>query len=54
MKRLISLKELQEHKDKELSDMPLLKMGRLSVSEVPKNCWDYILELEDLKEAAEE
>lgn len=46
MKRLISLQELKSYADSELNNMPLLKLGRLSVSEVPANCWEFILSLE--------
>ncbi|TGZ76425.1 DUF55-domain-containing protein [Ascodesmis nigricans] len=49
--RQIGLQELKQYNDKELSTMPLLKMGRLSVSEVPEECWKFVLELEKRKEA---
>ena len=43
---LIPLAELQKYKTEQLKDMPLLRMGRLSVSKVDKACWDFILDLE--------
>ena len=45
--RTIGLQELKAYAAGPLSTMPLLKQGRLSVSEVPKECWDFILGLED-------
>jgi predicted RNA-binding protein with PUA-like domain len=50
LKREIGLQELKNYKDGKLKEMPLLKMGRLSVSEVPKDCWDFVLELEKKKD----
>jgi predicted RNA-binding protein with PUA-like domain len=44
--RLIGLGELKGYARAELAEMPLLKMSRLSVSSVPKDCWDFILSLE--------
>ncbi|KAG0267525.1 Thymocyte nuclear protein 1 [Actinomortierella ambigua] len=53
LKRLLSLKELQEYKDKELKNMPLLNRGRLSVQPVHQSDLDFILELEQ-RPAADE
>lgn len=49
LKREIGLQELKGYKDGKLKAMPLLTMGRLSVSEVPKECWDFVLELEKME-----
>jgi len=46
LRRPIGLQELKKHAGAELREMPLLKQGRLSVSAVPKSCWDFVLELE--------
>jgi predicted RNA-binding protein with PUA-like domain len=46
-RRLIGLQELKTYANGPLATMPLLKQGRLSVSEVPKECWDFVLGLED-------
>ncbi|RIA97052.1 PUA-like domain-containing protein [Glomus cerebriforme] len=45
-KRLITLKELQTHRDK-LKDMTLLSRGRLSIQPVKKEHYRFILELEN-------
>ncbi|KAG0300579.1 hypothetical protein BGZ98_009074 [Dissophora globulifera] len=45
-KRILSLKELQEYKDKELRDMKLLNRGRLSVQPVSDAEMEFILQLE--------
>ncbi|KAI5818028.1 PUA-like domain-containing protein [Pyronema omphalodes] len=50
--RIIGLHELKKYAGKELADMPLLKQGRLSVSEVPEHCWDFVMGL--AKKPAEE
>ena len=50
--RTIGLHELKGHVNGPLATMPLLKQGRLSVSEVPKQCWDFILSLEAQPPAA--
>lgn len=50
LKRPIGLQELKKHAGGPLATMPLLKQGRLSVSEVPNECWDFILGLEDKDE----
>jgi len=47
---LVSLKELQSHKEAELKDMQVLKQSRLSVSRVSKAEWEFILELARQKE----
>lgn len=52
LKREIGLQELKRYKDSKLKNMPLLKMGRLSVSEVPEECWDFVLGLENCEEEA--
>jgi len=44
LKRFIPLKEMQ--KCKELSEMALIKRGRLSIQPVRKSEWDFILSLE--------
>lgn len=49
--RLIPLKELQSYK--ELSDMVLIKRGRLSVQPVTKEEYDFILSAEDNGSKAE-
>jgi predicted RNA-binding protein with PUA-like domain len=49
-RRLIGLQELKRYKDKELKEMPLLKTARLSVSAVPKGCWEFIGNLEKMDE----
>ncbi|TPX57899.1 hypothetical protein PhCBS80983_g03501 [Powellomyces hirtus] len=46
LKRFVSLKELQSHKDGALKDMFLIRRGRLSVQPVREDEWDFILELE--------
>ncbi|KAL7274761.1 hypothetical protein RUND412_002315 [Rhizina undulata] len=46
LSRPIGLHELKSYAGNELREMPLLKLGRLSVSGVPKECWDFILDLE--------
>ncbi|KAF9311121.1 hypothetical protein BG003_007738 [Podila horticola] len=45
-KRMVTLKELQQYKDKELSGMKLLNRGRLSVQPVTDQEMDFILSLE--------
>ncbi|KAF9381784.1 hypothetical protein CPB97_007577 [Podila verticillata] len=45
-KRIVTLKELQKYKDKELSGMKLLNRGRLSVQPVTDQEMDFILSLE--------
>ncbi|KAF9110504.1 hypothetical protein BGX27_006270 [Mortierella sp. AM989] len=52
LKRTITLKELQQYKDKELSSMKLLNRGRLSVQPVSDAEMDFILKLEQ-QEATE-
>jgi len=44
-RRLVSLKELQAHREAALKDMQALRQSRLSVSRVSKAEWDFILEL---------
>ena len=39
---IISLKELQQYKDKELMGMDLFRQTRLSVGKVPKECFEFI------------
>ncbi|CAO3676323.1 unnamed protein product [Umbelopsis ramanniana] len=51
LNRLIPLKELQSYK--ELSDMVLIKRGRLSVQPVTKEEYDFILSAEDKDSKAE-
>ncbi|KAG0246200.1 hypothetical protein BGX31_003914 [Mortierella sp. GBA43] len=46
LNRILSLKELQQHKDKELKDMKLLNRGRLSVQPVSNTEMAFIMELE--------
>ncbi|KAF8245203.1 DUF55-domain-containing protein, partial [Wilcoxina mikolae CBS 423.85] len=48
--RTIGLHELKTYAAGPLATMPLLKQGRLSVSEVPKVCWDFVLGLEKKEE----
>ncbi|KAJ3181918.1 hypothetical protein HDU85_003435 [Gaertneriomyces sp. JEL0708] len=48
LRRPIGLKELQGYH--ELSDMQLIKRGRLSVQRVTKEQWDFILALENAEE----
>ncbi|KAJ3193976.1 Thymocyte nuclear protein 1 [Irineochytrium annulatum] len=51
--RIISLKELQGYKDKELKNMTLLRQGRLSVQPVKKAEFEFILGLLDAEGAEE-
>ena len=51
LRRLIPLKELQEHKDAELKDMTVVGKGRLSVQSVRETEWQFILGLEDKEQA---
>ena len=47
LKRTISLAELKDYADQELSDMPLLRKGnRLSIMPVSEQHWQFILGLE--------
>lgn len=46
LERQIGLAELKKYAKNELSEMPVLNTSRLSVSGVPKGCWDFILSLE--------
>ncbi|KAF9350381.1 hypothetical protein BGX26_011432 [Mortierella sp. AD094] len=46
LKRAITLKELQQYKDSELSSMKLLNRGRLSVQPVSDAEMDFIMKLE--------
>jgi len=48
LRRFIPLTELKPYKEgnKELSEMVLLKRGRLSVTPVSKAEWDFIMQLE--------
>lgn len=46
----MGLVELKKYASRELSNLPLLKMGRLSVSAVPAECWEFILSLEKVEE----
>jgi predicted RNA-binding protein with PUA-like domain len=48
LKRFIPLSELQSYK--ELSDMALIKRGRLSVQPVKQEEWEFIQRLEDQEE----
>ncbi|CUS12436.1 unnamed protein product, partial [Tuber aestivum] len=50
LERLVGLAELKRYASKELSALPLLRMGRLSVSAVPVQCWEFILSLEKVEE----
>lgn len=52
LKRILTLKELQQYKDGELKDMKLLNRGRLSVQPVSNVEMEFIMELE--KEATEQ
>jgi predicted RNA-binding protein with PUA-like domain len=54
LKRIITLKELQEYKDKELKDMKLLNRGRLSVQPVSDAEMEFILQLEQKQPAEKE
>ncbi|RUP46279.1 PUA-like domain-containing protein [Jimgerdemannia flammicorona] len=47
LNRFLALKELQSYKDAELSDMALIKRGRLSVQPVKKEEFEFILRLEE-------
>jgi len=48
MKKIITLKELKSHK--KLENMKVVQKGnRLSITEVDKSDWDYILKLENKK-----
>lgn len=47
LRRVVTLKELGTHKDKELSDMALFRYKRLSVQPVQPGEWEFILGLED-------
>ncbi|KAJ3089083.1 Thymocyte nuclear protein 1 [Quaeritorhiza haematococci] len=47
LKRFVSLRELQQRNDKELSDMALLRRGRLSVQPVKEKEFNFILELSE-------
>ncbi|KAK3828639.1 MAG: PUA-like domain-containing protein [Benniella sp.] len=53
LKRTLTLKELQEYKDKELKDMKLLNRGRLSVQPVSNTEMEFIMELENKDVATE-
>ncbi|KAF9916525.1 Thymocyte nuclear protein 1 [Lobosporangium transversale] len=53
LKRILTLKELQQYKDKELCNMKLLNRGRLSVQPVSDDEMEFILRLEQ-KEMIEE
>ncbi|KAF9940234.1 hypothetical protein BGZ65_007709 [Modicella reniformis] len=52
LKRVLTLKELQQYKDKELKDMKLLNRGRLSVQPVSNAEMEFIMELEKMREVA--
>ncbi|KAJ3296224.1 Thymocyte nuclear protein 1 [Borealophlyctis nickersoniae] len=47
LRRLIPLKELQSYRDGPLSDMVLVRRGRLSVQPVKQEEWEFVLGLED-------
>ncbi|KAF9155159.1 hypothetical protein BG015_010862 [Linnemannia schmuckeri] len=53
LKRVLTLKELQQYKDKELSQMKLLNRGRLSVQPVSDSEMKFIMELEQQSEPSE-
>jgi predicted RNA-binding protein with PUA-like domain len=47
LKRVITLKEMKLHAEKELAGFRLLQRGnRLSIMPVEKKCWEFILSLE--------
>jgi predicted RNA-binding protein with PUA-like domain len=48
LRRFVSLKELQSHRDGKLKDMFLIKRGRLSVQPVSKQEFEFIIELENV------
>ncbi|KAF9991995.1 Thymocyte nuclear protein 1 [Entomortierella chlamydospora] len=52
LKRIITLNELRQYKDRELSSMMLLKRGRLSVQPISDSEMDFIMYLEQ-QEATE-
>ncbi|KAF8938448.1 hypothetical protein BGZ47_008568 [Haplosporangium gracile] len=53
LKRVLTLKELQQYKDKELSQMKLLNRGRLSVQPVSDSEMRFIMDLEQQNEPSE-
>ena len=54
LKRVLTLKELQQYKAKELSQMKLLNRGRLSVQPVSDSELKFIMDLEQLPEPTED
>ncbi|KAG9070904.1 hypothetical protein KI688_008446 [Linnemannia hyalina] len=54
LKRILTLKELQQYKDKELSQMKLLNRGRLSVQPVSDSEMKFIMDLEQQDEPSED
>ncbi|KAF9551701.1 hypothetical protein EC957_006595 [Mortierella hygrophila] len=54
LKRVLTLKELQRYKDKELSQMKLLNRGRLSVQPVSNSEMKFIMDLEQQDEPSED
>jgi len=47
LKRILTLKELQQYKDKELCHMKLLNRGRLSVQPVSNAEMKFLMDLEE-------
>ncbi|KAG0280387.1 hypothetical protein BGZ95_010300 [Linnemannia exigua] len=54
LKRILSLKELQQYKDRELSGMKLLNRGRLSVQPVSDSEMSFIMSLEHQDEPSDD
>ncbi|KAF9927949.1 hypothetical protein FBU30_002736, partial [Linnemannia zychae] len=54
LKRVLTLKELQQYKDKELKQMKLLNRGRLSVQPVSDSEMEFIMALEQRDGPSEE
>ncbi|KAG0068902.1 hypothetical protein BGZ89_003858 [Linnemannia elongata] len=54
LKRVLTLKELQQYKDKELGQMKLLNRGRLSVQPVSDSEMRFIMDLEQQDEPRED
>lgn len=47
LKRMIPLPEIKSHANGKLKDMKLIRQGRLSVSPVSQEEWDFILDLSE-------
>lgn len=51
LSRVVTLEELKKHKDGPIKGMQLFTTARLSVQNVTKSEWEFVLSLEDQDES---